>query len=79
MAPHDHGGAADSSKGCVLTPLCYRPSTHTHDSGIAKRLLRGLVVPQENKGPSGLIPHGVHPIELALGSGAKWRPAEWCR
>jgi hypothetical protein len=25
-SPHDHSGALDSSKGCVLTPLCYRPS-----------------------------------------------------
>jgi hypothetical protein len=26
-APHDHSEASTSSKGCVLTPPCYRPST----------------------------------------------------
>src|SRR4029450_10317256 len=55
---------------CVLTPLCNRPCRHANDSGTAKRLLRHLVVPQEKKHPQDLIPHGMHPIELASGSGA---------
>jgi AAA ATPase-like protein len=64
-APHDHGGAADSSKGCVLTPLCYRPSMAHPRQWDAKRLLRGAVPAQERKRPQDLIPNGMHPIGLA--------------
>jgi hypothetical protein len=54
----------NSTKGCVLTPLCYRPSAahprHWDRKEAAQRRCSG----SEEKTPQDLIPNRTHPIGL---------------